>query len=98
MTLSQDLWTLADPGKVMPRDPMSLVIDLAGTYTLDPKALEPGFKMNPDDPPPFTEASLDLAELLVSGLGRHDRSALGGVAYDLHRSGDIPMCRGPKAR
>lgn len=81
LTLSQELWTLADPGKVMPRDPMSLVIDLAGTYTLDPKALEPGFKMNPDDPPPFTEASLDLAELLVSGLGL-TMTGSGGLSFD----------------
>lgn len=79
--LSDQLWSLADPQKLLPHDPMSLVIDLSGTYTLDPKVMAPDWAPKPDDPPPVTAASLNLTDFLVSGLGLSSTGS-GGFGFD----------------
>ena len=58
-----------DPGALLPRDPLTLAIGLDGTYSLDPQALRPGFRMAPGAPPPITALTLNLTELMLSGLG-----------------------------
>src|SRR5690606_30710505 len=69
ITVSDELWNLADPGRSLPRDPMSLVLDATGTYTPDPRLLEPGgWTPGPDDLP-VTGLTLTLTEALVEGAG-----------------------------
>ncbi|MEZ5798907.1 MAG: DUF2125 domain-containing protein [Paracoccaceae bacterium] len=81
MDLSPELWALLDPGQVLPQDPMSLVLDFAGTYRLDPRALEPGFTIEPGAPPPLTAATLTLTQAMVEGLGLSFTGA-GGLDLD----------------
>lgn len=69
LAISAGLWDLVDPGRAIPRDPISFVTDLSGDYALDPKVLEPDWKSLPKDPPPFSEISVKLAEFLISGAG-----------------------------
>ena len=69
LTVSPSLWALMDPGALLPRDPLSLAIGLDGSYSLDPQALRPGFRMAPGAPPPITALTLNLTELMLSGLG-----------------------------
>jgi hypothetical protein len=69
LTISPSLWALMDPGALLPRDPLTLAIGLDGTYSLDPQALRPGFRMAPGAPPPITALTLNLTELMLSGLG-----------------------------
>lgn len=69
LTISPSLWALMDPGALLPRDPLALAIGLDGSYSLDPQALRPGFRMAPGAPPLVTALTLNLTELMLSGLG-----------------------------
>lgn len=81
ITVSDELWNLADPGRSLPRDPMSLVLDATGTYTPDPRLLEPGgWTPGPDDLP-VTGLTLTLTEALVEGAGLRIAGA-GDLAFD----------------
>ncbi|MBF9032946.1 DUF2125 domain-containing protein [Rhodobacterales bacterium HKCCE2091] len=67
LVLNDEIWGLFDPGAVLPRDPATLRIDLAGTAQMfrsllsgDPETFET---------PPGELRSLNLNELLVSAVG-----------------------------
>lgn len=96
LAVSPALWDLADPGRVLPRDPLSLVADLSGSYTLDPAALQPGYVSKPEAPPPFTEITLKLAEFLLSGAGA-SLTGTGDMAVDftaMQTVNDVPRGNG----
>jgi hypothetical protein len=96
LALSPGLWDLADPGRILPRDPMTLALDLGGTYALDPKVLEPGWTSDPQAPPPFREITVALRELLVAGAGA-SVTGKGDVAVDfttMRTVDDIPQAKG----
>lgn len=81
ITVSDELWDLADPGRNLPRDPMSLVLDTAGTYTPDPRLLSPGgWTPGPLDLP-VTDLTLTLTEALVEGAGLRI-AGTGDLAFD----------------
>lgn len=83
VTLSENVWDLADPGKLFPRDPVSLVLDLGGTYSVDPKALEPGWvPPRTDGPEPLTAVTIELKEVAAAGLGV-TFAGTGSLAFDL---------------
>ncbi|MFZ1467697.1 MAG: hypothetical protein WAT09_01835 [Paracoccaceae bacterium] len=81
LTLSAQVWDLFDKAGTLPRDPMSFIVDLAGTYTLDPKVLSPAWRPLPNDPPPLLTATLNLTELLAQGLGL-SFTGTGGMSFD----------------
>ena len=75
--LSDDIWSMFDAGKVLPRDPATVVIDAKGKANwlvdiMDPKASE---KMGPNDVPAqlqsldINEVTLRLAGASVDGKG-----------------------------
>lgn len=81
ITVSDELWNLADPGRTLPRDPMSLVLDATGTYTPDPRLLAPGgWTPGPQDLP-VTDLTLTLTEALVEGAGLRI-AGTGDLAFD----------------
>jgi hypothetical protein len=63
LTASEELWALADPGRLLPRDPVTLVIDLAGRarWLRDPA----GFAATPPAP---GEQFFRLPELEIRGF------------------------------
>ena len=83
ITVSDNIWDLADPGKLLARGPVSVVIDLGGTYTLDPAFLKPGW-VTPDplSPAPFTAVTVELNEVMTEGLGV-STVGTGSMAFDL---------------
>lgn len=96
LAVSPQIWDLGDPGKVIPRDPISFVADLTGTYLLDPKALAPDWQPTPTSPPPFKDISIKLAELLVSGAGV-SFTGTGDVSLDMSQMvsmDDLPLAKG----
>ncbi len=81
ITVSDNLWDLGDPGRNLPRDPISLVLDAAGTYTPDPRLLAPGgWTPGPQDLP-VTDLTLTLTEALVEGAGLRI-AGTGGLVFD----------------
>ena len=81
ITVSDELWDLADPGRSLPRDPMSLVLDTSGTYTPDPRLMSPrGWTPGPMDLP-VTDLTLVLTEALVEGAGLRI-AGTGDLAFD----------------
>lgn len=96
LAVSPGLWDLADPGRILPRDPMTLSLDVGGGYALDPKALEPGWVPQSDAPPPFREITVALREVLVAGAGA-SVAGKGDVAVDfttMQAADDIPQAQG----
>lgn len=83
VTVSDNIWDLADTGKLLARGPLSMVIDLGGTYTLDPAFLEPGWIPTDDfGPAPFTAVTVDLNQVMAEGLGA-STVGTGSMAFDL---------------
>ncbi len=80
ITVSDELLDLADPGRILPRDPMSLILDARGTYRPDPRLLAGGWVPGPKDLP-VTEATVTLTEALVEGAGLRVEGA-GDLAFD----------------
>jgi hypothetical protein len=99
LAVSPQLWDLMDPARAIPRDPMSFVADISGDYALDPKVLEPEWKSLPQDPPPFSEITVRLAEFLISGAGASITGA-GDVVLDflvMQTIDDAPGAKGSLA-
>jgi hypothetical protein len=80
LTVSDNLWDLGDPGRGLPRDPMALVLDMAGTYTPDPRLMAGTWVPGPEENP-FTAATFGLTEALVEGLGVRF-TGTGDLAFD----------------
>lgn len=96
VAFSPGLWSLADPDGIFPHDPMTLSLDLGGSYVLDPALLEPGWTPDPAAPPPLRELTLVLNEVLMSGLGASTLGE-GEFALDLSRMAtvdDLPEGKG----
>lgn len=81
LAVSPQLWDMFDPGRVIPRDPMTIGVEMSGLYALDPKALQPGWTSTPESPPPFTEITLALTDLVLAGAGA-SLTGKGDVALD----------------
>ncbi|MDQ2066382.1 hypothetical protein Q9295_08355 [Xinfangfangia sp. CPCC 101601] len=64
--VSETIWDIFDPARQLPRDPLSLVLDLTGTWTPDPRLLS-GSPSAHDLP--LTALTAQLNEALVAGAG-----------------------------
>ena len=79
---SEAVWALFDPGKVLPRDPLSLLVDVRGTAT----AMENIFvEDRPTDDIPLLFDKLDRIEVALNGLGA-DVKGSGTLTF----AGDTP--------
>lgn len=81
LEFGDDLWSLFDPAKVLPRDPATLIVDLAGTarWLVDPfnPAAMAAFKGGL----PAEIYQLDLENLKLSALGA-EVTGTGGFTFD----------------
>ena len=68
LSIGEEVWSMFDPAAMLPRDPATLVIDLAGTgnWLMDIMAEQP---MPPADGRPGELHSLDIQELELSVAG-----------------------------
>ena len=70
LSLSDPIWNIFDPGEVLPRDPLSVLLDLSGRARLDVSFADPEAmtEMGPDEAPGELE-SLSLDALRIAGAG-----------------------------
>lgn len=70
-TLSELIWSMFDPGSVLPRDPANLELDLTGQATLATDFLDPQFATSPEamQTPPGELNALSIRTLLLSLAG-----------------------------
>jgi hypothetical protein len=69
LAVSNTLWNLADPGSVLPRDPATLVIDIAGKANLLADILNPDFATPPTGGAPGELHALDIRSVEVTAVG-----------------------------
>lgn len=81
LSLSPELWADLDPQGALPRDPASVVLDLAGLYALDPVVLTPGWAPAPGEALPMRSLTFELNQFLLDALGA-DLAATGGISLD----------------
>jgi hypothetical protein len=94
VTMDESLWSMADPGRALSRDPVTLILDLSGgmAWTVDimvPGALESAAM-------PINLHSLNLTEVLARAFGA-EVTATGALTFDnsdLMTFGGIPAPEG----
>ncbi len=69
LALSNTIWNLADPGNILPRDPATLVIDLAGKAKWLVNILDPAVSERPMDGAPGEVQALDIRAVEVAAGG-----------------------------
>lgn len=81
LTLGPDLWSLFDPSGLLPRDPLDLIVDIAGKarFLVDP--FDPAAMAAAGAEQPIELHDLDLRQLLLSGLGAKV-TGTGGFTFD----------------
>lgn len=79
-TMSDMIWSMIDPGKVLPRDPATIVMDLSGKGKVLADILDPKVAESLDSPPGELHA-LEINELLVSAAGTR-LSGTGSFTFD----------------
>ncbi|MFE3838014.1 DUF2125 domain-containing protein [Pseudogemmobacter sonorensis] len=83
ISLSDAVWGLVDPGAQLPRDPATLILDLAGTGAWAVDILDPAVQggMAPMPAVPGTINSLDLRQVLLQIVGG-EATATGSLVLD----------------
>lgn len=81
--MSDMIWMMFDAGQVLPRDPASIIVDLAGKATLffDIFDTEEAMEMGMDGTPPAELNQLTVNDLLVSAAGA-ELSGKGAFTFD----------------
>ncbi len=79
LTISDDVWGMFDPAKVLPRDPMTLVIDTKGTATMTTDVMDSSAMENADAPGELN--SLDINEVKLSMAGA-ELTGSGALTFD----------------
>jgi hypothetical protein len=69
LTISDQIWSMFDPSGVLPRDPATLVIDLAGQGNWLVDVFDPEIANQPMDAPPGELHALTVNELLLKLAG-----------------------------
>ncbi|MFP4449695.1 MAG: DUF2125 domain-containing protein [Rhodosalinus sp.] len=82
-TMGEQIWAMFDPGQMLPREPASIVMDIAGMARVlgdvfDPQAMQ-RMAMNEDVPAELH--ALDLSQFLVSMLGA-ELTGQGAFTFD----------------
>ncbi|MDH2326646.1 DUF2125 domain-containing protein [Cereibacter sp. SYSU M97828] len=79
-TLSDNVWSLFDPGAVLPRDPATLVLDLSGKATVDVDFMDPAqTETMTEAPGEFNSVDVNELHLNIAGA---DLTGQGGVTLD----------------
>lgn len=94
LTLSDSVWALAGPAATLPRDPMTLIVDLKGGMAWLVDILAPGAMES--SAMPIALHNLDINEVLARAFGA-EVTALGGLTFDnsdLVTFGGIPAPTG----
>ncbi len=88
VTMSDALWGMADPMQAVPRDPVSLVLDISGTAQLmvDLMTIDP----NGIDAPPGELRSLTINELRL-GFGGAELSGSGDMTFAAGQMVPMPV-------
>ena len=79
-TMSDMIWSMFDPGAVLPRDPATIALDLAGKAKVLVNLLDPEMAANLSGPPGELNA-LNIKQLLVSVAGSK-LSGTGNFTFD----------------
>jgi len=79
-TISDMIWSMFDPGSVLPRDPATVAVDLSGKAKVLANILDPEVAENLDSPPGEVSA-LSINQLLVSAAGSK-LSGTGDFTFD----------------
>jgi hypothetical protein len=69
LAVSNTIWNLADPGNILPRDPATFVIDLAGKANWLVNILDPATAQGPMDGAPGEVHSLDIRSVELAAGG-----------------------------
>jgi hypothetical protein len=83
LTANEDLWAMFDPGMALPRDPVTAVIDVAGTAITAINLYDPEAQaaLATSGAPPGELHSLDITEVAL-GLGGASLNAMGALTFD----------------
>ncbi|MEZ5798908.1 MAG: DUF2125 domain-containing protein [Paracoccaceae bacterium] len=81
LTLTEDIWAIFDPGSRLPRDPVTLIVDLDGTGAWTTDILDPKAQMESGPDLPAKLFTLDLTQVLAKAAGAQI-AALGGLTFD----------------
>lgn len=81
LTLTEDLWAMFDPGAALPRDPVSLILDLKGTGAWTVDILDPAAQVDSGPDLPARLYTLDIGEALVRAAGAQI-VGVGGLTFD----------------
>ncbi|WP_158965688.1 DUF2125 domain-containing protein [Chachezhania sediminis] len=68
-TMSDTIWSILDPGSVLPRDPATLSLDLTGKATLLTDLMAPDLAETLDEEPPAQLDSVSLNSFLIKAIG-----------------------------
>ena len=79
LTISDDVWGMFDPGKILPRDPMNLVIDTKGTATMTTDIMDTKAMESADAPGQLN--SLDINEVKLTMAGA-ELTGSGALTFD----------------
>jgi len=83
LAVSENVWSMFDPGKVLPRDPATIAIDLDGTAIITANLTDPD-SLKDLRGPPALPLSIDLNDLTVSVAGALLKGS-GAVRFDPDR-------------
>lgn len=80
-TMPDMLWGIFDPGKILPRDPATIVLDVTGKAKVLFDLLDPESAAMMEDQPPGELHALTIKDLLVSAVGA-SLSGTGAFTFD----------------
>lgn len=81
LAFSDPLWAAIDPKAALSHDPATAVLDLSGSFALDPVVLTPQGRRAPGEDLPFRALSLALDKVLLAALGV-EITATGALEFD----------------
>ena len=91
LTISDQLWSMFDPGGVLPRDPAALVLDLSGKANWLVDITDPTIADAPMDTPPGEIHALSVNELLLRLAGAE---LTGSGDFTMNNDAPMPMPAG----
>ena len=78
-TVGEEIWEMGDPAGALPRDPATLIIDVAGTLRMLTDLLDPAAADSADVPAEINSLTIDT--VLLSAVGAQVEAA-GGFTFD----------------
>jgi hypothetical protein len=91
LTISDQLWSMFDPGGVLPRDPAALVIDIAGKGNWLVDIFDPAIAETPMDSAPGELHALTVNEILLRLAGAE---LTGSGDFTVNNAAPVPMPAG----